>query len=212
MEINKDTKIYGSFAGSAGNKGCMLFNKWFETHNIDAIYRSFSIDDPEKIVNCVRWLSFSGFGISMPFKKQILEYVDHISPAAATIGAANTVVNIHGELTAYNTDYLAAQKLVSGHSHLIILGNGGYAAAVKYGAQHSGLSTENITRKNWNDIKELRNKLVFNCTPLENINLHPSNQYIDCCVGTTTGRKLGIIQASHQFELYTGIFPGDPDA
>tara|TARA_Y100000034_G_scaffold135563_1_gene208024 strand:- start:191 stop:826 length:636 start_codon:yes stop_codon:yes gene_type:complete len=203
--INKDTKLYGSFSSKAGNKGCLLFNNWFRLYDLNAIYKSFSIDSVEKIVNSARWLNFSGFAVSMPFKKQILSHVDSVSPEVEAIGAANTIINSDGELTAYNTDYLAAKKLISGHSHLTILGDGGYAAAVEYAAKSGGLSTEKITRKNWSDIDNLREKLVFNCTPVQELSIHPSNEYIDCCVHTKTGQVLGMIQASHQFELYTGL-------
>ena len=203
--INKDTKLYGSFSSEAGNRGCLLFNNWFRLYGLNAIYKSFSIDSVEKIINSARWLNFSGFAVSMPFKKQILDYVDVFSPEVDAIGAANTIVNSNGKLKAYNTDYLAAKRLISNHSHIVILGDGGYASAVKYAAKSSGLSMETITRKNWKDINNLREKLIFNCTPVEAIDTHSSNEYVDCSVSTKTGKLLGTIQASHQFELYTGL-------
>ena len=43
MEINSETKLYGSFSLKAGNLGCKLFNEAFQKHNINAIYKSFSI-------------------------------------------------------------------------------------------------------------------------------------------------------------------------
>ena len=43
--INKDTKVYCSFAKTAGNLGCRLFNTAFNHHGINAIYKSFSVND-----------------------------------------------------------------------------------------------------------------------------------------------------------------------
>ena len=56
-------------------------------------------------------------------------------------------------------------------------------------------------------IFDIRDSIVYNCTPVENIKVNTS-QFIDCIVTTKTGRELASIQASHQFKLYTGLeFP-----
>ena len=39
MQINKDTKIYGSFSSNPGNNGCVFFNRKFQENNINAIYK-----------------------------------------------------------------------------------------------------------------------------------------------------------------------------
>ena len=53
-----------------------------------------------------------GFAITMPFKIDVLDYVHDISDVVADIGAANTIINEDGYLTAYNTDYLAAKTIL----------------------------------------------------------------------------------------------------
>ena len=206
MLINKETKLYGSFSKKAGNVGCTFFNTLFKKHNIDAIYRSFSVNKIEDAVNAARCLGFSGFAVSMPFKKEVLKYVDLLSDEVKSIGASNTIVNLDGELKAYNTDYNAAKEVLSKESRpLYILGNGGYAAAVKKAAKDLKLQYELITRKNWNDIPIIRNSVVYNCTPVKNIETHDSCRYIDCITSTESGKELSSIQSSHQFKLYTGI-------
>ena len=208
--INKDTKLYGSFSSLAGNRGCLLFNSCFYFHNINAIYKSFSIDNVEKINHVTRWLNFSGFALSMPFKKQILEYVDEVSSEAQKIQAANTVVNKNGKFIAYNTDYLAAKDILMDKENksLVILGNGGYAAAVSHAARSMNFNIDVITRKDWQKIVDIKNSIVFSCTPVSSISVHKSNEFIDCLVDTDTGKKLGMLQASYQYKLYTGLdFP-----
>ena len=57
-------------------------------------------------------------------------------------------------------------------------------------------------------IKDLKNSIIYNCTPVENIQVDASNTLIDCIVTTETGKKLATMQASHQFKLYTDLkFP-----
>ena len=72
---------------------------------------------------------------------------------------------------------------------MYILGNGGYAAAVKFAAETMGLEYDIINRSNWNLIKDIRNTIVYNCTPVENLGeiIDDSVTFIDCIVTSITG-------------------------
>ena len=76
---------------------------------------------------------------------------------------------------------------------------------MEYACNILGVKTEFITRKNWQDINDIKNSTVFNCTPIKNIYLHNSVRFIDCDVETPTGKNLADRQASYQFKLYTGL-------
>lgn len=207
--INKDTLLFGSFAKQAGNKGCKIFNTAFKYHNINAIYKSFSVNNIEDAINAAKTLNIQGFAITMPYKKQVLKYVDKIDKSA-NIGASNTIINKKGQLTAYNTDYLAALEYLHyyNNNNLYILGNGGYALAVKAAALKLNMKPITITRNNWDNINLINNSIIFNCTPVENINYPQNNIFIDCLVTTKTGHTLSMMQASYQYKLYTGLkFP-----
>ena len=93
MKINKDTKVYGSFSSNPGNNGCKFFNEQFEKYDINAIYKSFYSTNPEKLIDSVKHLNFSGFALSMPLKISIVSYLHKVDKAAQKIGAVNTVVN-----------------------------------------------------------------------------------------------------------------------
>ena len=157
-------------------------------------------------------LRHKGFAVTTPYKTDVLKYVNDHSEEVEAIGAANTIVNNDGILKSHNTDYLAAESLLrtippSGNLTkcvLYILGEGGYSKAVQYAAQSLNLSYSIINRTNWKDIKDIRHSTIYNCTPVERVKHHDSNNFIDCSVNTVTGRRLGKIQAGHQFELYTG--------
>jgi len=215
MEINSETKLYGSFSIKAGSLGCKLFNEAFEKYNINAIYKSFSVACIEDAVKAARTLNFEAFAVSMPFKIAVLNFVDYVSEECKEIGAANTIIKIVGNKTpiykAYNTDIFAADLAIrsgitAGFNKLYILGNGGYSKAVKYAAKQIGISTEVITRNNWNDITIIDDSIIYNCTPVENIDkeLLFTNYFIDCVTSTKWGKKLSMWQASKQFEMYTG--------
>ena len=210
--VDKDTEIYCSFAKKSGNTGCQMMNTAFRYYKLNKIYKSFSVDDIGQAVSAVRTLGIKGFAITMPYKREVLNYVDSVDTSAA-MGAANTVLNSNGVLKAYNTDYMAACDYLSGlakKDRLYIVGDGGYSAAVQAAASKQGFEYALITRDNWQLLGEVENSIIYNCTPVEKINKSVSgtNTFIDCLVNTPTGKTLATLQASYQFSLYTGLkFP-----
>ena len=63
----------------------------------------------------------------------------------------------------------------------------------------------NITRDNWDELFDIKDSTVYNCTPVDITDwVHKSNDFIDCRVTSQTGLDLATLQASKQFELYTG--------
>lgn len=209
--INKDTKIYCSFSKNAGNKGCQFFNAAFYKYNINAIYKSFSVDNINDALNSAKILRFNGCAIAMPFKKTAFELVDCKDISASNSESVNTILFDYesNKLTGYNTDYYATGKILESkidkYNTIYILGNGGLACSVKAKSKEMGFNIINITRNNWSDINILKNSLIFNCTPVSNINFDITNDYIDCIIGTQTGDLFHQYQSRKQFEIYTGI-------
>ena len=210
--INKDTEIYCSFAETAGNTGCQMMNTSFHYHGLNKIYKSFSVRDIESAVNAVLTLGIKGFAITMPYKVQVLKYVHGMEDSVKEIGAANTVINTNNRLRAYNTDEYATTKFLQQYDDgkkLYIIGNGGYSRAVQYSAKQCGFDIKVITRDDWGEIESIKNSIIYNCTPIEiEEKIHLSNHYINCSTKSTTGKRLANVQASRQFQLYTGLeFP-----
>ena len=213
--INKDTEIYCSFAKTAGNTGCQMMNTAFYYYGLNKIYKSFSVDSIKDAVSSVRTLGIKGFAVTMPYKIEVLEYVDAMDEATSEIGASNTVINDDDKLTAYNTDAYAAKTLLRDYDNqkeLYILGDGGYSKAVAWAAERNGFDIKKVTRENWSDLQSIKSSIIYNCTPVDISNpmlkIDSSNDMINCLVETETGGQLAALQASKQFELYTGLdFP-----
>lgn len=208
MNINKDTEIYGSFSAEPGNFGCEYHNRGFQKLGINAIYKSFKVTNIEDAFKAMRTLNIRGAGISMPFKVEACKWVDKDDATVRDIGATNTVTQKDGVIKAYNTDYIAVSVVLGRHKFetLTILGRGGYSRTVQRVCWQLEKEFQLITRDNWDEIQQLSNTTIFNCTPLPKDQVKPpeSCKYIDCLVATETGRELAEIQARHQFQIYTG--------
>ena len=91
--INKDTDIYCSFSSNPGNSGCTYFNSIFKEKNINAIYKSFYSNNILDSLKAVKSLGIKGFAVSMPFKVEIVQYLEDLDSTALSIGAVKTILN-----------------------------------------------------------------------------------------------------------------------
>ncbi len=202
--INKDTLIFGSFSSNPGNNGCVYFNNKFKDNSINAIYKSFYSEDIETSLISAISLGFSGFAVSMPFKFEIIKYVDHVDKAVKEIGAANTILIKSNKTYAYNTDWIAAKQYIEklGISEIMILGNGGFSKAIQYACKQLNIKYKIITRENWELINKEQELYIFNATPadVDNKNL------IDGRPHTKTGKEIATMQAEKQYDIYSELF------
>ena len=106
-------------------------------------YVAFAVRDLVGALRGMRALGIRGFGVSMPYKLEVVALCDAVDDVAAQIGAVNTVVNDDGRLVGHNTDWqgaLAALERVCPPrgARVLVLGAGGAARAVCFGLVHAG--------------------------------------------------------------------------
>jgi len=210
MHINKNTKFYVSFSKQAGNFGCIFHNIGFQKLRIDAIYKAFSVSNIEKAIESMRCLEICGAGISMPYKKTCIKFIDKIDENAKKIGNINTVVNKNNKLIGYNTDYIAVNSFLRNLNKekrldkLFIIGDGSYSETVQFVCKELKIDFIIVARKlkNMEMIEKVKQNTIFNATPIDFI-YHKTNQIISNSVKTTSGKILAFHQAKEQFKLYT---------
>ncbi|MFT4664046.1 MAG: shikimate dehydrogenase [Polaribacter sp.] len=127
-----------------------------------------------------------GLNVTIPYKEQILPYLDGISERAKAIGAVNTLSIRNGKIYGDNTDVygfeislmnLLDKELCKG---ALILGTGGAAKAVQYVLRKKNIPYQRISRKEgkgdltYKDIDQkllAQFPLLVNTTPL---GMHPN--------------------------------------
>ncbi|MET1020565.1 MAG: shikimate 5-dehydrogenase [Microterricola sp.] len=150
--LNKDMTLCISLSGRPSNIGTRFHNYLYDALELNYIYKAFSTGDLPAAIAGVRGLGIRGCAVSMPFKEAVIPLVDELDPSAAAIESVNTIVNSDGHLKAYNTDYLAIQRLVERHAvapcPVEVRGSGGMAKAVVAALRDAGFTDVNVLARN----------------------------------------------------------------
>ncbi len=102
--------------------------------------------EPEEVGGFVKSPSLGGINVTIPYKRDIMQYLDVIDPAALAVGAVNTVVNRCGRLYGYNTDVFGMERLLKKNKielknkKVLIFGTGGTSLTAIAAAKELGAS------------------------------------------------------------------------
>ena len=166
------------------------FTEKFEQIGLSAThaYTQFEIPAIDQFPYLLGTEGVKGFNVTIPYKQQIIPYLDEIDPAAARIGAVNTIkVLADGRTRGYNTDYFGFQQTLKDWSaysdfrqrKALVLGQGGAAKAVIAAIEDLGISVIKVSRTASNgvlayeDLSAIMHNvgLIVNTTPL---GMHPN--------------------------------------
>jgi shikimate dehydrogenase len=111
--------------------------KFAEEQIPDSAYELFEISSIDQFPEVFRQHpNLRGLNVTVPYKQAVMPFLDHIDPAAARIGAVNTILLADGLKTGYNSDYIGFRQSllafypVTERSAALVLGTGGAAKAV----------------------------------------------------------------------------------
>ena len=169
---------------------------FYEQHFPDADYRLVSMPSLKGLRQWVEQESISGFNVTIPYKQEVIPYLDALSPEAETINAVNCVVLENGKLIGHNTDAPAFQQtLVSAHwplaDNAFILGTGGAAQAVAYALRQLGIHYTMVSRNpdvhpgsiSYSDVTfpSSHFTLIINATP---VGMYPNIDQTPLCLSS----------------------------
>jgi shikimate dehydrogenase len=158
------------------------FTEKFEKENlINHSYQNFDIQSVFEITQIVKNTNLCGLNVTIPYKEEIIPFLDKISKKAKKIGAVNTIkITKKGKLKGYNTDFFGFQKSLGSllnehHKKALILGTGGSSKAIAFAFKKLGIQYSFVSQKLRRDYLpyEKLNEAIFqeyqiiiNCTPL----------------------------------------------
>ena len=133
------------------------FNEKFENEGMDALYENFEIPSIKQFPEIIDTNpDLRGLNVTIPYKEQVIEYLDFLSPEAQAIGAVNVIrVEHKGKKTilkGYNSDVIGFTRSIEPlleryHKKALILGTGGASKAIDFGLKSLGLQTLRVSRQ-----------------------------------------------------------------
>lgn len=160
------------------------FKNKFENENINNIsYENFDIENIDLFPSIIKnTKGLKGLNVTIPYKEQVIPYLDKINKKAKAIGAVNTIrITKKGKLVGYNTDCYGFKNTLKpfikeNHKKALILGTGGASKAIAYSLNEMGISYQYVSRKlsdgigfSYETLTEddiVDNQIIINSTPL----------------------------------------------
>jgi shikimate dehydrogenase len=164
-----------------------FFYDKFLAENIDAEYINFEIPTIEEFKSIIKSNpQLKGLNVTIPYKEQVIPYLDQLSENVKLIGAVNVIKIEHlkkgkTKLTGYNSDIIGFKNSIEPllqphHTHALILGSGGSAKAIYYGLTQLGVIPTYVSREktaadmliysNLDEAVMKANTVIVNCTPV----------------------------------------------
>ena len=173
------------------------FTTKFENDALLYSYENFDIEDISQFPEILQQnTNILGLNVTIPYKEEIIPYLDTLNKTASKIGAVNTIkFHPSGKTEGFNTDYYGFQKsiepyLKSHHNRALILGTGGASKAIAYALKKLKIRCDYVSRSalpkakyRYTDLTEQiikKHPIIINCTPIgthPDVNLCPDIPY-----------------------------------
>lgn len=184
----------------------MIHNFIYEQLGLDAHYTLFEVSRERlgdaDTLNYLRQLS--GFNVTIPYKEEIMKYLDAIDPIAQRIGAVNTVICDSYQMKGFNTDYYGfleslKQCSFTNLARAVILGTGGAAKMAVVALEDFGFSEIIVVSR---EVEKASEKFpTHDCVTYESFNRGdwPATLLINC---TPLGQS---VELTNQTIANTGV-------
>jgi shikimate dehydrogenase len=156
--MENQEKLYGLIGYPLGHSFSQnYFNQKFQAEGISARYVNFEIPDISELKDVIASNpNLNGLNVTIPYKEQVIPYLDAIDDDAAKIGAVNVIkfiVDRSGKITlkGYNSDIIGftdsiSPLLTAEHRRALVLGTGGAAKAVAQGLRNLNIEPVYVSR------------------------------------------------------------------
>ena len=161
--------------GLLGRKLGHSFSPMIHAHLGNYSYQLFE-REPEDLEDFLRNGDWAGLNVTIPYKKDVIPYLDELSPVAAKLGAVNTIIRRDGRLIGHNTDFFGFQEMVrsSGlnlsEKKVLVLGTGGASKPVIAALEDLGAEVISFSRSGENNYENIHRHAdaaaIVNATPV----------------------------------------------
>ena len=156
--ITGSTRLAGLLGWPVGHsRSPQIHNYWAAQHGVDLVYTAWPVEpgNLKAAVEGLQTLGCLGANVTVPHKQTIIPYLHSLDPAAAAIGAVNTLVFGPAGIEGRNTDapgFMAslregAPQWQPGSEVAVVLGAGGAARAIVWALRDAGVQEIRILNR-----------------------------------------------------------------
>ena len=219
-----------SLASAPGKTGTYFYNQFFKMLGLDDYtYQAMACTDLlSTIMTLRRAKGLAGISITMPFKIEVIKYLDDADASVIKHGCCNTIKVNEGRLIGFNTDVDGAEHVISmiEPSHSInILGSGAMGTMLSNMLINQNARMYSRSLGNWEE-RHTTSDVIINATgvgtsspgsPLEDVSgaklvidlAMKRGKLADQCDEVRVAYVGGLVFYKHQFmsqfKIYTGI-------
>ena len=149
-----------------------LHNYWLNQNKIEATYdkKLITKNDLKGICDEIRKDNINGLNVTVPFKKEIIPFLDQLSKEAEETQSVNTVYMKDNKIIGHNTDIegfesnIKNTKFSATGKKIFIIGAGGVVPSLVFALKRmkaSNIIISNRTKQNAENLKNLFNDLTI---------------------------------------------------
>jgi len=149
-----------------------LQNYWIKKNNIDAVYKREKLEnsDLESLILKIKNKKINGVNVTVPFKKEVIQYLDTLSPEAKATKSVNTIYLQGNNIIGHNTDIGGFELAIKDIKYdlngkrVLILGAGGVVPSLIFALKRMKvleITLTNRTRTKAEDLSNLFNNLAI---------------------------------------------------
>lgn len=134
----------------------LIHNYWIKKNNINAIYdkKKLNSNDLKDLIVKIRERNISGVNVTVPFKKDVIPYLDRLTLDAETTQSVNTIqLTGDGKIVGHNTDIGGFKNAIKDTKYdpsgkrVLILGSGGVAPSIIFALYKMKVSSITLTNR-----------------------------------------------------------------
>jgi len=182
----EETEKHRHRFGLLGRNISYSFSKGYFTKKFASLelpnhsYENFDLEEIAQFKNVIGQTNIAGLNVTIPYKQEIIPFLDTLDKDAKAIGAVNTIKLTSKGLRGYNTDAYGFKKslapiLKKHHENALILGTGGASKAIVFVLRELGIKYQYVSRTptegqlSYTQLKEIglaEFQIIVNCSPV----------------------------------------------
>lgn len=190
-----------------------IHNIWIEQNKLDFIYEKKLLEKNqlERIVKDLKDNNLFGCNVTVPFKQDIIRYVDELSAVSLKTNSVNTLYKVGNKVIGHNTDVMGFQKSLEDlkfnfkNKSVFLIGAGGVSPSIIEALNNLGIGKITVTNRSEQKLKKLSG-LFNNLEFFEWGKIKDADVYINATsVGLEKNSKLGLDLTNIKNKLFYDV-------